>query len=201
MFFGRKNYLDRFLSLWRKSVPSLVVCRGRRRIGKSTLIKEFARQSGGLYLKFEGLAPDEYMTNAKQLSSFRDQLAAQTGRAVPYLKDWSDAFRELDAALAGRGRKVVLLDEVSWMGGYDRTFAAKLKMAWDNLFHERSELVVFVCGSVSAWIHKTFCGARASSDAFRWIRLWTSCRCRNVLGSGASEPCVSIPEKFSMSFR
>lgn len=154
MFFGRKNYLDRFLSLWRKSVPSLVVCRGRRRIGKSTLIKEFARQSGGLYLKFEGLAPDEYMTNAKQLSSFRDQLAAQTGRAVPYLKDWSDAFRELDAALAGRGRKVVLLDEVSWMGGYDRTFAAKLKMAWDNLFHERSELVVFVCGSVSTWIHK-----------------------------------------------
>lgn len=154
MFVGRRDYLDRFAALWRKRVPSLVVCRGRRRIGKSTLIWEFARQSGGLYLKFEGLAPDEFMTNVKQLAAFRDQLAAQTGRAVPRLKDWTDAFRELDAALTGGGRKVVLLDEVSWMGGYDRTFPAKLKVAWDNLFHERSELVLFVCGSVSTWIHK-----------------------------------------------
>lgn len=154
MFFGRKEQLNRFLSLWRKKVPSLVVCRGRRRVGKSTLVKEFARQSGGLCLKFEGLAPDEYMTNAKQLASFRDQLATQTGRSVPHLKDWADAFRELDAALTGTGRKVVLLDEVSWMGGYDRTFPAKLKVAWDNLFHERPELVLFVCGSVSTWIHK-----------------------------------------------
>ena len=61
MFYGRKELLDRFAALWRKSVPSLVVCRGRRRIGKSTLIKEFARQSGGLYVKIEGLAPDAYM--------------------------------------------------------------------------------------------------------------------------------------------
>ena len=66
MFYGRKDQIARFSALWSKSVPSLVVCRGRRRIGKSTLIREFARQSGGLYLKIEGLAPDGYMTNAKQ---------------------------------------------------------------------------------------------------------------------------------------
>ena len=160
MFVGRRDYLDRFATLWRKKVPSLVVCRGRRRIGKSTLVREFARQSGGLYLKLEGLAPDGYMTNAKQLAAFRDQLAAQTGREVPRLKDWADAFRELDSALAGKGRKVVLLDEVSWMGGYDRTFPAKLKVAWDNLFHERSDLVLFVCGSVSAWIHRNILRSR-----------------------------------------
>lgn len=160
MFFGRQVQLDRFSSLWRKGVPSLVVCRGRRRIGKSTLVKEFARQSGTQFLKLEGLAPDDYMTNAKQLAAFRDQLAAQTGRAVPQLKDWFEAFRELDAALASDGRKVVLLDEVSWMGGYDRTFPAKLKVAWDNLFHERKNLVMFVCGSVSTWIRKNILNSK-----------------------------------------
>ena len=160
MFFGREDHLERFAALWRKKVPSLVVCRGRRRIGKSTLVKEFARRSGGLYLKLEGLAPDEYMTNVKQLAAFRDQLTAQTGRAVPKLKDWADAFRELDAALETTERKVVLLDEVSWMGGYDRTFPAKLKVAWDNLFHERPNLIVFVCGSVSTWINKNILKSR-----------------------------------------
>ena len=154
MFYGRKELLDRFAALWRKSVPSFVVCRGRRRIGKSTLIKEFARRSGGLYVKIEGLAPDAYMTNAKQLEAFREQLAAQTKREVPKLADWTEAFAALDAALSDGGRKVVLLDEVSWMGGYDHTFPAKLKVAWDNLFHEHPNLVFFVCGSVSTWIHK-----------------------------------------------
>lgn len=160
MFYGRKEQIERFLTLWRKRVPSLVVCRGRRRIGKSTLIREFARQSGGLYLKIEGLAPDGYMTNAKQLEAFREQLSAQIKRGVPKLKDWSEAFAALDAALDGTGRKVVLLDEVSWMGGYDHTFPAKLKVAWDNLFHERANLVFFVCGSVSTWIHKNILKSR-----------------------------------------
>lgn len=160
MFFGRKEQLDRFMGLWRKPVPSLVVCRGRRRIGKSTLIKEFALKSGGFYLKLEGLAPDKNMTNAKQLAAFRDQLSAQTGRMVKRLRDWSEAFRELDASLDKDGRKVVLLDEVSWMGCCDRTFAAKLKVAWDNLLHERSDLIVFVCGSVSTWIKKNILSSR-----------------------------------------
>ena len=120
MFYGRKEQIERFMSLWRKPVPSFVVCRGRRRIGKSTLVKEFARQSGGVYIKLEGLAPEPHITNAKQLAAFRDQLAAQTGRKVPRLKDWTEAFRELDAALFSAGRKVVLLDEVSWMGARDK---------------------------------------------------------------------------------
>ena len=160
MFYGREQELERFSALWRKPVPSLVVCRGRRRIGKSTLVREFARRSGGMFLQLEGLAPDDYMTNAKQLAFFRSQLAAQTGRQVPRLRDWSEAFRQLDAALGDSGRKVVLLDEVSWMGGCDRTFPAKLKVAWDTLFHARSNLVVFLCGSVSAWIRKNILASR-----------------------------------------
>lgn len=142
------------MALWRKPVSSLVVCRGRRRVGKSTLIRNFAQKSGGLFLKLEGLAPDEYMTNSKQLENFREQLSEQTGRKIPKIRSWSEAFRELNGSLEVEGRKVVLLDEVSWMGGYDRTFPAKLKVAWDNLFHERKDLIVFVCGSVSTWIHR-----------------------------------------------
>ena len=155
MFYGREEQLARFEALWHKRVPSFVVCRGRRRIGKSTLVQEFARRSGGSFLKLEGLAPDEHMTNAKQLTAFREQLAFLSKDPVPRLQSWTAAWQALDAVLKTvEGRKIVLLDEVSWMGGYDKTFPAKLKIAWDNLFSRHSDLIVFVCGSVSTWIHK-----------------------------------------------
>ena len=78
MFYGRSEILARFTELWRKKVPSLVVCRGRRRIGKSTLLKQFAVRSGARFLSFEGLAPDEGMTNQDQLDEFTRRLARQT---------------------------------------------------------------------------------------------------------------------------
>ena len=154
MFYGREEHFERFGALWRKSVPSFVVCRGRRRIGKSTLIERFAKISGARFVKIEGLAPDEGMTNRKQLDNFGERLARISGRKIGHVASWEDAFEKLDSILGNSGRTVVLLDEISWMGGYDKTFPAKLKVAWDNLFHARRNLIVFVCGSVSAWIHR-----------------------------------------------
>lgn len=45
MFYGRKDILDRLQSLFKKRTSSLVTCRGRRRIGKSTLIEVFAQRA------------------------------------------------------------------------------------------------------------------------------------------------------------
>ena len=154
MFYGRDGILARFAELWRKKIPSLVVCRGRRRIGKSTLVKQFAMRSGARFLSFEGLAPDAGMTNQDQLDEFTRRLSRQTRLPRTKVSDWGDAFELLASVLDGKAPTVVLLDEISWMGKYDHRFAAKLKVAWDNLFHERPGLIVFLCGSVSTWIQK-----------------------------------------------
>ena len=76
-FIGRKEYLDDLESLWRKATSSLIACRGRRRIGKSTLIREFARRTSSAYIEIEGLPPDKEMTNQRQLDHFAEALAAQ----------------------------------------------------------------------------------------------------------------------------
>ncbi len=49
MFIGRKEYLDDLSSLWKKRTSSIVACRGRRRIGKSTLFREFAKRTADVY--------------------------------------------------------------------------------------------------------------------------------------------------------
>lgn len=151
-FYGREEELASLAELWEKPSASLVTCRGRRRIGKSTLFRRFAEVSKARFLHLEGVAPEPGMKNQDQLDAFMRQLAEQTGGPFARVDNWYDAFRALDHELVGRKRKVVLLDEISWMGRYAPEFAGELKAAWDRRFHERSGLVVGLCGSVSSWI-------------------------------------------------
>jgi len=152
VFVGRNEYLDDLASLWRKTTSSLVACRGRRRIGKSTLIEHFADDTAEVFLSFEGLPPRKGMTNRDQLDTFGTALARQTNRPRIVLETWHDAFFWLDKAIDGAKRTVILLDEISWMGAYDPDFSGHLKWAWDKLFHKHDKLVMVICGSVSAWI-------------------------------------------------
>ena len=152
MFVGRKDQLDQLERLWRKPKASLVTCRGRRRIGKSTMVEEFARRSGALLLRFEGLAPRKGMNNARQLAAFAGQLALQFREPECRFRHWAEAFATLAGKIDGKRRTVVLLDEISWMGRYDPDFAGFLKVAWDQAFHPKPNLVLVLCGSVSAWI-------------------------------------------------
>ena len=152
MFIGRNEYLNDLNALWRKSSSSLVACRGRRRIGKSTLIEHFAKASAEVFFSFEGLPPRKGMTNRDQLDNFATSLARQTNMPRLVLETWHDAFFWLDRAIDDGKRTVILLDEISWMGAYDPDFPGHLKWAWDKLFHSHDRLVMVVCGSVSAWI-------------------------------------------------
>ena len=151
MFFGREEELKALEALWRKRVPSFVTCSGRRRIGKSTLVAEFAARSHARFIEIAGEAPTPKTTNATQLRAFSRQLAEQSDWSGGRISSWFDAFRLLDAQIDDR-MTVVLLDEVSWMGGKSASFPGELKTAWDRRFKKHAKLVVVVCGSVSTWI-------------------------------------------------
>ena len=152
MFYGREDLIDRLMALFGKRTSSLVTCRGRRRIGKSTLIEKFAQQADARFIKIEGLKPRKGLSNADELANFAAQLAAQTGCEETPPSNWLNAFIRLDKELEDSRRMVVLLDEVSWMAHYDNTFSGTLKIAWDNYFKKHPKLVFVVCGSVSTWI-------------------------------------------------
>ena len=152
MFVGRKRHLQDLNQLMRKRSSSLVTCRGRRRIGKSRLIREFG-QSAPIYLEFEGLAPRADLCNADQLEAFSQQLARQTILPKVALDNWPQAFQLLSSIITDEWT-VILLDEVSWLGGYDPDFPGHLKKAWDALNEQHSKLILIVCGSISAWIEE-----------------------------------------------
>jgi AAA+ ATPase superfamily predicted ATPase len=152
MFFGREYYLDRLKALLTKPMPSVVTCRGRRRNGKSTLFEEFARRNGCRFIKIEGLPPQDNVKDLDQRVSFGCQLALQTDLPEMVPDSWLKAFHLLSGAIRDDGWTVVLLDEISWMGGKAPDFPGELKVAWDNFFRKHDRLVLVLCGSVSRWI-------------------------------------------------
>ena len=151
-FIGRENELESLLGLWGKRGASLVTCRGRRRIGKSRLIAEFASRTGARFIHLEGVRPRPGFSNEIELREFARQLSVQVRTAIKTPENWLEAFVSMDRFLRGNGKVVVLLDEISWFGHYDNAFAADVKVAWDNYWKKHDRLVVVICGSVSSWI-------------------------------------------------
>ena len=152
MFVGRLKELKQLLDLFDLKKASLVVCRGRRRIGKSTLVQQFGKKASA-FLEFQGLPPREGITNADQLNAFSEQLAAQSSIPKLNLESWYQAFLLLNSIIKNQ-KTVVLLDEISWMGGKDKDFAGQLKILWDTEFKKKSKLILVLCGSVTSWIDK-----------------------------------------------
>ena len=168
MFIGREAELQDLMSLWRKQTSSIIACRGRRRIGKSTLFREFARRSADVYMEFEGLAPnpEKPVTNADQLNEFATRLAKLTNSPILHLQNWQDAFFWLDRAVDDGKKTVILLDEISWMAADDPQFPSVLRNAWESFFHRHEKLILVVCGSVSAWIKKNILGNTGFTGRF-----------------------------------
>jgi uncharacterized protein len=150
-FIGRKEELSRLDLLFEKRSASLVVIKGRRRIGKSRLIEEFAKDKR--FLRFSGIPVTTDVTDQKQRDIFAQQMVKQTSGPTLKAGDWSELFSYL-ASQIKNDPTVILFDEISWMGSKDPTFLGKLKNAWDIEFKENTNLVLVLCGSVSTWIQE-----------------------------------------------
>ena len=177
MFLGREKELESLRLLLQKPTASLVACRGRRRIGKSTLFEEFARRNKTEFIVIEGLGPRKGQTNADQLRNFGERLCAQTIGAQVVPNSWMEAFRLLGERIDDRRKTVVLLDEISWMGRHEPDFPGFLKNGWDDFLKRHDNLVLVLCGSVSAWIQEnllesaTFGGRFSRSIVLRELPL------------------------------
>lgn len=156
MFIGREAELKKLREFQERKIAGLIVVCGRRRVGKSTLIEEFAKNTADpqiRFLEFYGLAPREGLTTQDQLDHFSQLLGIAFD--IPPIKfdNWNIALATL-ASLTATGKYIILLDEISWMAGTDYDFAGKLKGMWDTKFKKNPELILFICGSVTTWINE-----------------------------------------------
>ena len=149
MFFGRDRELESLRAFRNRKVAGLIVCSGRRRIGKSTLIEHFGEKTK--FLEFYGLAPRENLTNRDQLKHFGEQMGLRFHISPMKFENWNQALDTL-AGFTANIPAIIFLDEISWMAGKDKNFAGILKGVWDTKFKMNPRLLLVLCGSVSSWI-------------------------------------------------
>ncbi|MBW2369053.1 MAG: AAA family ATPase [Deltaproteobacteria bacterium] len=158
-FVGRETEIGELKRLHKTRKANLVIVQGRRRIGKSRLVEEFA--GGKRFYQFTGIAPTKDTNAQTQRNEFIRQLSTQTDLPEMISDDWGKLFHLL-ARETKQGQVIILLDEISWMASGDPTFLGKLKTAWDLYFNKNPKLMLILCGSVSSWIEKNI----VSSTAF-----------------------------------
>ncbi len=151
MLIGRTEQQKELQSLLNRKESQFCAVYGRRRVGKTYLIREtfnyhFTFQHTGL--------SDQPLK--KQLAAFRDSLiaAGASKQAVP--KNWSEAFTALQNFLqqSKDSKKVVFIDELSWMDTPKSGFVSALEHFWNAWATARKEhdIVLIVCGSSTSWI-------------------------------------------------
>ncbi len=149
-FLDRARELKLLKQVEKQRDASLIVIKGRRRIGKSRLVREFS--DGKAYYRFVGLAPEPNITAQDQRDEFARLLHAYFPK-LPSLKadNWAELFSIL-AENTKTQRCIIFFDEISWLAEGDHTFLPKLKNAWDYEFSSNNKMMLILCTSISLWI-------------------------------------------------
>lgn len=149
---GRKSEIKELERLASSGAPEFVAVYGRRRVGKTFLVKEFFGNNFVFYAT--GISRG---TKAEQLQNFQDSLLEYGYKGDnTVLKDWHEAFKRLRSVVeqSRQKRKVIFLDELPWMDTQKSHFVQALDLFWNKWCSTREDVMLVVCGSAASWMVK-----------------------------------------------
>jgi len=147
---AREEEQDLLAECYEDNQPHFVVVYGRRRVGKTFLVREFFEDR--FFFRFTGIANAD---KTDQLRKFNDALLQYGADPFPAADNWFDAFDRLRAFIeqsGASGKKVVFLDEMPWIDTHKSKFLPAFEHFWNGWASGREDLLLIVCGSATAWI-------------------------------------------------
>ena len=149
MLVGRENERKMLKEAYEADESKFVAIYGRRRIGKTYLVREtfenhFTFQHSGY---FGGKLSDELFEFCISIRQY-----GLDGFEQP--KNWLEAFELLKRVIMNSPdkKKVVFLDELSWMDTRGSDFVMALEGFWNGWASARKDVLLIVCGSVTSWM-------------------------------------------------
>jgi AAA+ ATPase superfamily predicted ATPase len=147
---GRENEIAILNEKLQSSKSEFVALYGRRRVGKTYLIRnafkvEFTFQITGL-----GQANLQ-----RQLGNFNDTIQNQyPERRFQNATNWTEAFRQISqvAAQSRQKKKIIFIDELPWFDTPHSGFISALEHFWNSWASARKDILLVVCGSAASWM-------------------------------------------------
>lgn len=153
---GRKPEIRKLTELYMSKRPVFAVVYGRRRVGKTYLIRELFENQFSFY--HTGLSPVELQADnlrQGQLSNFYKSLVKYGSEIDHIPTDWFEAFDALITLLEQKSkgdRKLVFIDEMPWLDSPRSGFVTAFEHFWNGWGSARPDLMLVACGSATSWI-------------------------------------------------
>ena len=173
---GRRAEMEVLDKAMRSSEPEFVAVYGRRRVGKTFLVREFFGDS----ISFE-LTGLRNASLSDQLENFAEALGEAMGLGVMpgAPASWREAFRQLEQYLESPQssrtgeKRVVFLDELPWLDTRRAKFCSALEHFWNSWASRQRDVILVVCGSAASWMIQNIVQARGGlhNRVTRRIRL------------------------------
>ena len=149
---GRYDAQDRLQYRLKSSKSELVAILGRRRVGKTFLIRKVL--SKHIVFDYTGLYRGHL---DEHLQRFATQLSASfnTIGDVKVPRSWFEAFDLLSSFITrsrSKRKKVIFLDEFPWLATNKSRFLTAFTDFWNNFATHRDDLMVVICGSSASWM-------------------------------------------------
>lgn len=149
----RDEELDKFDQIMRSSKAELVALVGRRRVGKTFLVRNYFKDN--MVFEFSGIfkegLPIHMIEFGKAIAN-----GFYGGANIKPPKNWFDAFSMVQKALdekKSKKKKVIFLDEVPWMGSSNSRFKSAFGNFWNTWASKRNDVIVIISGSSTSWIY------------------------------------------------
>lgn len=151
MFIGRKEELGKLEKLWRSEKFQHPVIYGRRRVGKTALIREFIKDKEAIF--FTGIESSEQQ-NLENLS--RSIFATAQQGVTPVFQTFQEAF-EYVFHLALEKRLVFVIDEYPYLAKAYPAVSSILQKLIDE-YKNNSKLFLILCGSSMSFMEEQVLG-------------------------------------------
>ena len=149
-----KKKLDYYIS---GNCSEFIVVYGRRRVGKTFLIREYLREK--FNFQMTGMAN---ASMNEQLINFHASIQKFSSEPVSFSNNWFDAFQQLITLLekSKSHRKIVFIDELPWLDSPKSGFLSAFEHFWNDWASARTDILLIVCGSATSWITKNILNNR-----------------------------------------
>ena len=148
---GRKDEQTILNQLLKSERPEFLAVYGRRRVGKTFLIRQVYRKR--LIFQMTGIArgnTSQQLTNFFSVMREVDKSLDQDN--LP--KNWFEAFGMLKNYIqkSNEPKKVVFFDELPWINTPRSNFLSALEHFWNSWASARPDIILVVCGSAASWM-------------------------------------------------
>src|SRR5579872_3706402 len=155
LIIGRKEEKIVLQEFYDSDRPEFLTIYGRRRIGKTYLIRQFFKKKSCIFFNSTGIQNGNIES---QLSRFIKEIGDifYKGTKIKEGKNWFDAFDSLTEAIekfVTEKQKVVLFfDEFPWMATHRSGLLEALDHFWNQKWSNDPRIKLIICGSSASWI-------------------------------------------------